>query len=92
MQKFDLKSFFFSNLKAPMFNPNNDMTNSQQNPEISPKNTPDTLSVLQFRVNSFFKNIEESIRNFVNNHPLTKEEQKELYRQMMDFAGDCGYG
>jgi len=75
-----------------MFNPNNDMTNSQQNPEISPKNTPDTLSVLQFRVNSFFKNIEESIRNFVNNHPLTKEEQKELYRQMMDFAGDCGYG
>tara|TARA_A100001015_G_scaffold312237_1_gene417008 strand:- start:1270 stop:1497 length:228 start_codon:yes stop_codon:yes gene_type:complete len=75
-----------------MFNPNNDMTNSQQNPEISPKKTPDTLSVLQFRVNSFFKNIEESIRNFVNNHPLTKEEQKELYRQMMDFAGDCGYG
>jgi hypothetical protein len=75
-----------------MFNPNNDMTNSQQNPEFSPKNTPDTLSFLQLRVNSFFKNIEESIRKFVNNHPLTKEEQKELYRQMMDFAGDCGYG
>lgn len=75
-----------------MFNPNNDMTNSQQNLEFSPKNTPDTLSFLQLRVNSFFKNIEESIRKFVNNHPLTKEEQKELYRQMMDFAGDCGYG
>ena len=75
-----------------MFNPNNDMTNSQQKPEISPKNTQDTLSVLQFRVDSFFKNIEESIRKFVDNHPLTKEEQKELYKQMMDFAGDCGYG
>lgn len=75
-----------------MFNPNNDMKNSQQTPDLGSENTPNTMSVLQFRVDSFFKNIEESIRKFVDNHPLTKEEQKELYKQMMDFAGDCGYG
>ena len=75
-----------------MFNPKNDMKNSQQTSDLGSENTPNTMSVLQFRVDSFFKNIEESIRKFVDNHPLTKEEQKELYKQMMDFAGDCGYG
>ncbi len=68
------------------------MTNSQQTLDLGSEKTPNTISVLQFRVDSFFKNIEDLIRKFVDNHPLTKEEQKELYKQMMDFAGDCGYG